>query len=89
MHCPQLCMGIQPGARFPERGADSLSATLYGYFTAAIYRNWPIVRHVIACHSIKYTGVQMHIDDVAGKYLADVIARRVIGCHSNFEKTCR
>ena len=26
--CPQLCMGIQAGARFPARSADALSATL-------------------------------------------------------------
>ena len=31
--CPQLCMGIQPGARFPGRSADALPATLYGHFT--------------------------------------------------------
>jgi hypothetical protein len=29
--CPQLCMGIQPGARFPARSADALPATLYGF----------------------------------------------------------
>jgi len=40
--CPQLCMGIQPGARFPARSADALPATLYGQFTQAIYRNQPI-----------------------------------------------
>jgi len=38
---PQLCMGIHPGARFPGRSADTLSATLYGHFTQAIYRNRP------------------------------------------------
>jgi hypothetical protein len=37
--CPQLCMGIQPGAHFPAPTADALSATLYGHFTQAIYRN--------------------------------------------------
>jgi hypothetical protein len=42
--CPQLCMGIQPGARFPARSADALPATLYGHFTQAIYRNRPIAR---------------------------------------------
>ena len=31
--CPQLCMGIQPGARFPSRSADALPATLYGHYT--------------------------------------------------------
>jgi len=41
-HCPQLCMGIQPGASFPAQSADALPATLYGYFTQAVYRNWPI-----------------------------------------------
>jgi len=35
-------MGIQPGARFPARSADALSATLHGHFTQAIYRNRPI-----------------------------------------------
>jgi hypothetical protein len=40
--CPQLCMGIQPGARFPTRSADALTTTLYGHFTQAIYRNRPI-----------------------------------------------
>jgi len=40
--CPQLCMGIQPGARFPARSADALLATLYGHFIQAIYRNRPI-----------------------------------------------
>ena len=40
--CPQLCMGIQSGARFPARSADALSATLYGPFTQEIYRNRPI-----------------------------------------------
>jgi hypothetical protein len=29
--CPQLCMGIQPDARFPARSADALPATLYGH----------------------------------------------------------
>jgi hypothetical protein len=37
--CPQLCLGIQPVARFPARSAD---ATLYGHFTKAIHRNRPI-----------------------------------------------
>ena len=54
--CPQLCMGIQPGARFPARSADALPATLYGDLymcpsygdvTHAIYQNRPIARHVI------------------------------------------
>jgi hypothetical protein len=40
--CPQLCMGIQPGARCPARSADALPATLYGHFAQAIYRNRPI-----------------------------------------------
>ena len=31
--CPQLCIGVQPGARFPARSADTVSATLYGQFT--------------------------------------------------------
>jgi len=31
--CPQLCMGIQPGARFHARSADALPATLYGHST--------------------------------------------------------
>jgi hypothetical protein len=35
--CPQLCMGIQSGTRFPARSANALFATLYGYFTQAIY----------------------------------------------------
>jgi hypothetical protein len=35
-------MGIQPDARFPALSADALPATLYGHFTQAIYRNWPI-----------------------------------------------
>ena len=34
--CPQLCMGIQPDARFSARSADALPATLYGHFTQAI-----------------------------------------------------
>jgi hypothetical protein len=40
--CPQLCTGIQPGARFPARSADALPATVYGHFTEATYRNRPI-----------------------------------------------
>jgi hypothetical protein len=40
--CPQLCMGIQPGARCPARSADALPATLYGQFTQAMFRNRPI-----------------------------------------------
>ena len=40
--CPQLCMGIQPDARFPARSADALPATLYGHFIQAMYRNRPI-----------------------------------------------
>jgi hypothetical protein len=40
--CLQLCMGIQPGALFPAPSADALSATLYGHFTYAMYRNRPI-----------------------------------------------
>jgi len=31
--CPQLCMDIQPGARFPARSADALPATHIGHFT--------------------------------------------------------
>jgi hypothetical protein len=34
--CPQLCMGIQPGARFPAQSTDALSATMYGHSTEAI-----------------------------------------------------
>ena len=40
--CPQLCMGIQLGARFPAQSADALSATLQGHVTQAIYRNEPM-----------------------------------------------
>ena len=40
--CPQLCMGIQPDARFPVRSADALPATLYGHFIQVMYRNRPI-----------------------------------------------
>jgi hypothetical protein len=40
--CPQLRMGTQSGARFPARSAEALSATLYGHFTQAIYRNRPV-----------------------------------------------
>jgi hypothetical protein len=40
--CPQLCMGIQPGVRFPARSADALSVTLYGHFTQTMYRKQPI-----------------------------------------------
>ena len=50
--CPQLCMGIQPGARFPARGADALTATLYGHFSQAIYRNRPIS----SCATIRRAG---------------------------------
>jgi len=48
--CPKLCMGIQSGARFPAPSADALPATMYGYFTQAMYRNRPICspRHVIS-----------------------------------------
>jgi hypothetical protein len=46
--CPQLCMGIQPDAHFPARSADALPATLYGYFTQAIYRNRPVIIHSTA-----------------------------------------
>jgi hypothetical protein len=58
--CPQLCMGIQPGARVPARSADALSATLYGHFTQAIYRNRPIAiaRHDIGCHLSEETRVR-------------------------------
>jgi hypothetical protein len=40
--CPQPCMGIQPGARFPARSADALTAALYGHPSKAIYRYRPI-----------------------------------------------
>jgi len=33
--CPQLCMGIQPDARFPAPSAHALPATLYGHLTQA------------------------------------------------------
>jgi hypothetical protein len=46
--CPQLCMGIQPGARFPAWSAHALPATLYGHFTQAINRNRPIAPHDVA-----------------------------------------
>ena len=42
--CPQLCMGIQPGARFPARSANALPATLYGHFSQAMHRNRPMLR---------------------------------------------
>ena len=42
--CPRLCMGIQPGARFPARSADALPTTLYGDFTQAMNRNRYIPR---------------------------------------------
>jgi hypothetical protein len=48
--CPQLCMGIQPDARFPARSADALPATLYGHFNQAIYRN----RHITSRHWMSY-----------------------------------
>jgi hypothetical protein len=41
-HCAQLCMGVQPDARFPARSAAALPATVYGHFTQAIYRIRPI-----------------------------------------------
>ena len=40
--CPQLYMGILPGAHFHARSADALPATLYGHLTQAVYRNRPI-----------------------------------------------
>jgi hypothetical protein len=49
--CPQLCMGIQPGARFPARSADALHTTLYGHFTQAMYRNRPITMILLAVSS--------------------------------------
>jgi hypothetical protein len=39
---PQVCMGIQPDARFPAWSADALPATLYGHITQAIYRKQPV-----------------------------------------------
>jgi hypothetical protein len=36
--CPRLCMGITPGARFPARSADALSATLSRHFAQAIHQ---------------------------------------------------
>jgi len=46
--CLQLCMGIQPGARFPARSADALPATLYGHFTQVMYQNRPIASFDVA-----------------------------------------
>jgi hypothetical protein len=43
---PQLGMGIPPGARFPAQSADVLSATLYGHFNQAIYRNRPNIHEL-------------------------------------------
>jgi hypothetical protein len=43
MLCPQLCVGIQPGGRFPARSADALPATLYGHCTQAINRKQPVL----------------------------------------------
>jgi hypothetical protein len=40
--CPQLCMGIHPGARFPARSAEALPAIVHGHFTQAINRNRPM-----------------------------------------------
>ena len=50
--CPQLCIGIQPDARFPARSADILPTTLYGHFTQAIYRNRPIDVASIICPAL-------------------------------------
>jgi len=50
--CPQLCMGIQHGARSPARSADAWSATPYGHFTKAIYRNRPIACARVAGNTI-------------------------------------
>jgi len=55
-------MGIQPGARFPARSADALSATLYVHFTQAIYRNWPISTRP---HPGRFDGVALCSDNVA------------------------
>jgi hypothetical protein len=43
-HCQQLCMGIQPGARFPALSVDALPATLYGHSAQSMYRNRPILQ---------------------------------------------
>ena len=51
--CPQLCMSIQPGARYAARSADALPATLYGHFNQVIYQNRPIA--VARIHSIGHT----------------------------------
>jgi hypothetical protein len=53
--CPQLCMGIQPGARFPARSADALPATPYGHFTQAIYRNRPIISFELTYDKVRET----------------------------------
>ena len=50
--CPQLCMGTQPGARFPAQSADALPVKRYGHFTSAIYRNRPIVLTLHPPHSV-------------------------------------
>ena len=54
--CPQLCTGIQPGARFPARSADALLATLYGHFTQAIHRNRPITSNALSTRSFQLNG---------------------------------
>jgi hypothetical protein len=50
--CPQPCMGIQLGARFPAPSAGPLPATLYGHFTQAIYRDRPIKRYYVTWRAI-------------------------------------
>jgi len=40
--CPHLCMGIEPGARFPVQSANALPATLCRHFTQATCRIRPI-----------------------------------------------
>ena len=74
--CPQLCMGIQPGARFPARSADALTGTLYGHSTQAIYRNRPIGR--------PYQVVLFHVD--AQVHLAAAARHELVLDHTQVQR---
>ena len=65
--CPQLCTGIQPGARFPACSAYALPATLYGHFL----RRYTEIGLLIPVFKARGSALETKIRSTAFKFVSN------------------
>ena len=71
--CPQLCMGIRPGARFPALRADGSPATPYGHFTGRYTEIGLVIHRPNSC-SLHAAFVRSTFDAALVRSIADAVS---------------